>query len=51
MSNSENKDLKKIHQDLLQLMLKFDSLCKKNKIKYSLHGGTLFGPMSRFSTS
>lgn len=43
MSNSENKDLKKIHQDLLQLMLKFDSLCKKNKIKYSLHGGTLLG--------
>lgn len=32
-----------IHNELLILLKKFDDICKKNNIKYSLHGGTLLG--------
>lgn len=34
---------RQIHNDLLTILKKFDLICRKNKIKYSLHGGTLLG--------
>lgn len=38
--NDETLD---IHKSLLQLLKQFHSICDKNNIKYSLHGGTLLG--------
>ena len=32
-----------IHNLLLELMVEFDDLCKKNNIDYTLHGGSLLG--------
>lgn len=32
-----------LQQGLLQALVKFDQICRKNNIKYSIHGGTLLG--------
>lgn len=34
---------KELHKEMLILLKDFDDLCRKNNIKYSLHGGTLLG--------
>ena len=34
---------KKIHRSLLGMLKKFDEICRKNEIEYTLHGGTLLG--------
>ena len=39
-SSCETKDL---HEKLLNLLKIFDAICIKNKIKYTVHGGTLLG--------
>ena len=39
----ENNETKEIQYDLLKLLIKFDEICRNNKINYSLHGGTLLG--------
>lgn len=41
----ENNDygLEEIQEDLLQVAKVFDEICRKNKIHYALHGGTLLG--------
>lgn len=36
-------ETREIQKDLLKLLIKFDTICRKNEIKYSLHGGTLLG--------
>ena len=36
-------EIKEIHDSLLILMKKFNHICEKNGIKYTLHGGTLLG--------
>lgn len=38
-------DLKIIHDELFELLIAFDNLCKICQINYSLHGGTLIGAM------
>ena len=43
MEEIESYGLEKIHTVLLQALLKFDEICRKNGIHYSLHGGTLLG--------
>lgn len=41
---SENEyGLEEIHSMLLDGLIKFDEICQKNNIKYSLHGGALLG--------
>lgn len=32
-----------VHEELLLLLKKFDELCKKHDIKYTVHGGTMLG--------
>lgn len=36
-------NIKIIQRNLLSLLKEFESFCKKNSIKYTLHGGTLLG--------
>lgn len=36
-------DLKETQQNLLDLMIAFDSICRRQNIAYSLYGGTLLG--------
>lgn len=36
-------DLSQTHKKLYKVLYEFDSLCKKNGILYTLHGGTLLG--------
>ncbi len=36
-------DLKRLHQDLLTILLELDRICKKYNIRYFLSGGTLLG--------
>ena len=38
-----DKDNAELHEELLLLLKKFDGVCRRNDIKYSLHGGTLLG--------
>lgn len=39
----ENKELKKLKEIELKMLIEFDNICKKNNIKYILCGGTLIG--------
>lgn len=41
--DSKTVEIKEIQSVLLSLLLEFDDLCKKHKIKYFLGGGTLLG--------
>lgn len=41
--NSKDYGLKDVHKKLLKALIIFADMCKKNDIKYSLHGGTLLG--------
>lgn len=43
MNANESYGLEQIQASLLQAILKFDEICRKNGIYYSLHGGTLLG--------
>ncbi len=36
-------ELKKLHDTLLELLVEFDRICRKNDIPYSIDGGTLLG--------
>lgn len=36
-------DLQGLHEVLLELLVEFDRICRKNNIKYSIDGGTLLG--------
>ncbi len=36
-------ETKQLHKDMLILLQMFDDICRKNGIRYSLHGGTLLG--------
>ena len=36
-------DIKTLHRELLELLTIFDAICKKNNIRYTLHGGSLLG--------
>ena len=36
-------ETKQLHKDMLVLLQKFHDICRKNGIRYSLHGGTLLG--------
>ncbi len=36
-------ETKQLHKDMLVLLQMFDDICRKNGIRYSLHGGTLLG--------
>ncbi|MCM3292249.1 LicD family protein [Paenibacillus sp. MER 180] len=38
-----DEDLKKLHEEMLQLLIEVDKICKKNNIPYFLAGGTLLG--------
>lgn len=37
------EDLRGLHEVLLELLVEFDRICRKNAIKYSIDGGTLLG--------
>ena len=39
----KEKDLKRLHQDLLPILLELDRICKKHNIRYFLSSGTLLG--------
>lgn len=41
--NLSSIQLRKLHQVDLEILLEFDRICRKYKIKYSLDGGTLLG--------
>lgn len=43
MKKLTNKELKKIQSIELDILKSFDKICKKNKLKYVLTGGTLIG--------
>ena len=43
MKKLNNKELKKIQAIELDILKSFDKICKKNKLKYVLTGGTLIG--------
>lgn len=37
------EDLRGLHEILLELLVEFDRICRKNNIRYSIDGGTLLG--------
>ncbi|MCY7484464.1 LicD family protein [Paenibacillus alvei] len=39
----DDEDLKKLHEEMLQLLIELDKICQKNNIPYFLAGGTLLG--------
>lgn len=36
-------DIEALHRALLELLIEFNTICKKNNIHYTLHGGSLLG--------
>ena len=37
------EDLKEFHEQLLDILLEFDRICRKHRIKYTLAYGTMLG--------
>ncbi|NLD48186.1 MAG: hypothetical protein GX660_13495 [Clostridiaceae bacterium] len=43
MENENEYNTKRIQESLLEILSDIDSVCRKNKINYSLYAGTLIG--------
>lgn len=43
MCDRDSYGLESIQKELLEALVEFDKICRKNRIHYALHGGTLLG--------